>query len=72
MSAIQMKQNVIARFGENSYEAGYIQWVFSRRSYAQLVIAYRNLMKQLILMTDMKSQLLERIYEKNAEKRKNY
>lgn len=44
MSAIQMKKNVIARFGENSNEAGYFQWVFSRRPYDFLVFVYNNMM----------------------------
>lgn len=45
MSAIQMKQAVIDRYGKNSYEAGWIQFVFSRRPYDYLVRVYNDLMK---------------------------
>jgi hypothetical protein len=45
MSAIQMKQEVINRYGEGSYEAGWFQFVFSRRPYDYLVRVYNDLMK---------------------------
>jgi hypothetical protein len=28
---IMMKEQVVAKYGENSFEAGYIQYVFSKR-----------------------------------------
>lgn len=41
----EMVQEVAERYGKDSFEAGYIQFVFSKRSDDQFFRAYRNLMQ---------------------------
>lgn len=43
---IEMKETIKVEFGEDSFEAGYIQWVFSRRSTETFVQVYEHLMQE--------------------------
>lgn len=43
---IKMKEEVISKYGEKSFEAGYIQYVFSKRPTEQFLIVYRKLMNK--------------------------
>lgn len=43
MSAITMRDAIIRKYGKDSFEAGYIQWVFSRRSTETLWTVYKKL-----------------------------
>jgi hypothetical protein len=43
MSAISMRDTIIRKYGKDSFEAGYIQWVFSRRSTETLWSVYKDL-----------------------------
>ena len=45
MALVQMKNEVINKYGENSYEAGYIQWIFSKRSTEYFLRVYHQLME---------------------------
>ena len=44
MALINMKNEVIAKYGENSFEAGYIQFVFARRPSDYFIKVYQDLM----------------------------
>lgn len=41
---MEMKQEVINKYGKDSFEAGYIQHVFSRRSTEMFLRVYKELM----------------------------
>lgn len=43
---ITMKQEIIVKFGEDSFEAGYAQYVFSKRSTETFIEVYEKLMKE--------------------------
>jgi len=45
MALVQMKNEVINKYGKDSYEAGYIQWVFSKRSTECFLRIYHQLME---------------------------
>jgi hypothetical protein len=45
MSAMKMKENVRNRYGENSFEFGYFQHVFSRRPFEFLQAVYEKMME---------------------------
>lgn len=44
MALINMKNEVIAKYGEGSFEAGYISYVFSKRSTEYFLYVYQDLM----------------------------
>lgn len=46
MSIIEMKQEIIVKFGQGSHEAGYAQYVFSRRSTETFIMVYKKLMHE--------------------------
>jgi len=46
MSAISMRDAIIRKYGKDSFEAGYIQWVFSRRSTETLWSVYKDLISE--------------------------
>lgn len=46
MTIITMKQEIIVKFGENSFEAGYAQYIFSKRSTETFIAVYEKLMAQ--------------------------
>jgi len=46
MALINMKNEVIAKYGKDSFEAGYIQYVFSKRSTETFYQVYKDLMKK--------------------------
>ena len=44
MALINMKNEVIEKYGRDSFEAGYIQFVFARRSSDYFIRVYNDLM----------------------------
>lgn len=46
MTIIEMKKEIIIKFGQNSYEAGYAQYIFSKRSTETFIQVYKRLMKE--------------------------
>lgn len=46
MSIIAMKQEIIVKFGKDSFEAGYAQYIFSKRSTEVFIHVYQKLMKE--------------------------
>lgn len=44
MTIITMKQEIIVKFGKDSFEAGYAQYVFSKRSTETFIAVYEQLM----------------------------
>ena len=44
MALINMKNEVVAKYGEDSFEAGYISYVFAKRSTEYFLDVYRDLM----------------------------
>jgi hypothetical protein len=46
MSAVQMKENVKIRYGEDSNEFGYFMHVFSRRPLDWTISVYNKLMEK--------------------------
>jgi hypothetical protein len=44
MALINMKNEVITKYGEDSFEAGYISYVFAKRSTEYFLNVYRDLM----------------------------
>ena len=44
MALINMKNEVVAKYGEDSFEAGYICHVFAKRSTEYFLNVYRDLM----------------------------
>lgn len=43
---ITMKQEIIVKFGKDSFEAGYAQYIFSKRSTETFVEVYEKLMEK--------------------------
>lgn len=46
MTIIEMKQEIIVKFGADSLEAGYAQYVFSKRSTEVFIYVYKKLMTE--------------------------
>lgn len=46
MTIITMKQEIIVKFGQDSFEAGYAQYIFSKRSTETFIAVYERLMNQ--------------------------
>lgn len=46
MTIITMKQEIIVKFGKDSFEAGYAQYIFSKRSTETFIAVYEKLMAQ--------------------------
>lgn len=44
MTIITMKQEIIVKFGKDSFEAGYAQYIFSKRSTETFIAVYERLM----------------------------
>ena len=48
MAIIKMRDEVIAAYGKDSYEAGYIQYVFANRETDWFITVYNELMSKAI------------------------
>lgn len=46
MTIIEMKQTIIKTFGKDSFEAGYAQYVFSKRDSETFIEVYKKLMRE--------------------------
>ena len=46
MTIIEMKREIIVKFGQNSYEARYAQYIFSKRSTETFIQVYQKLMEE--------------------------